>query len=343
MRNKFFKLFALLLVAVLCTLCFAGCQPTGTDGTSSGETETSSAPAKDAEVINVAVIKGPTGVGMASLMEKDANTQTEYDYNFQLLSGPEQTVALLTNKTVDIAAMPTNLAANFNGKGGDVTVLAVNTLGVLYILDSTGEVTDINSLKGKTIYSTGKGSNPEFILNYVLEKNGIDPEEDLTIEYLTDNTELSSKLVSDDIKIAMVPEPLVSTVTAKNKDLKVVMDMTEEWKNAGGSGELMMGCVAVRNEFLENSPNAVADFMKEYEASIAACEDVDAAAALCVKHEIIAAEPIAKNAIPRCNLVFVTGEDMKTKLSGYLSVLYQANPNSIGGQLPDENFYYSGK
>ncbi len=332
MKNrKFTKVIALVLVAALCLAALAGC------------TKKPSAPAgdgKDASVINVAVIQGPTGVGMASLMENAANKATEYSYNFQLLSGPEQTVALLKNGDVDIAAMPTNLAANFNAKGGDITLLAVNTLGVLYIADATGAVTDINSLRGKTIYSTGQGSNPEFILDYVLEKNGIDPDKDVEIVFLAENTELSAKMIAGEAQIALVPEPLLSTITTKNANVKPVLSMTDEWTKAGGEGALMMGCVAVRNEFLKNSPKAVASFMKEYEASVKACENVETVAPLCVKHKIIGAEPIAKKAIPRCNIVFITGNDMKTQLTGYFNVLYAANPKSIGEKIPDDNFYY---
>lgn len=340
MKNKIMKMLALSLAVVMCAVMFAACgSKPETNGAPSSSTPEGNA--KDADVINVAVIQGPTGVGMANLMEKDATSATEYDYNFKLLTGPEQTTALLGTGEVDIAAMPTNLAANFNAKGGDITVLAVNTLGVLYIADATGEITDIQSLRGKTIYSTGKGSNPEFILDYVLSKNGIDPDKDVTIEFLGENTELGTKMSQGEIQIALVPEPLLSTITTNNPNVKVALSMTDEWKKAGGEGELMMGCVAVRNEFLKNSPNAVASFMKEYEASIKACEDIDATAALCVKHKIIPKEAIAKKALPRCNVTFVTGADMKTRLSGYLGVLYAANPKSIGEKMPDDAFYYS--
>ena len=338
MKNKkILKVMALCLSLVLVLGMLAGCGKGDNPDVSSDIT---SEAAKDASVINVAVIQGPTGVGMASLMEEDANGKAEYDYEFQLLSEPQQTVALLSNKSVDIAAMPTNLAANFSAKGGDITLLAVNTLGVLYIADSTGEITDIESLRGKTIYSTGQGSNPEYILDYVLSKNGLDPDKDVKIEFLTENTELSAKLISGEAEIALVPEPLLSTVTTKNPNVKPALSMTEEWTKAGGEGELMMGCVVVRNEFLKNSPKAVESFMKAYEASVKACENAETVAPLCVKHKIIAAEPIAKKAIPRCNIIFMTGAEMQTKLSGYFNVLLAANPKSIGEKLPDDAFYY---
>ena len=338
MKNKFMKMLALSLAVVMCAVLFAAC---GSDPQPQGTPSADDVTAKDADVINVAVIQGPTGVGMANLMEKDANGASEYDYNFKLLTGPEQTTALLGTGEVDIAAMPTNLAANFNAKGGDITVLAVNTLGVLYIADTTGQVTDIQSLRGKTIYSTGKGSNPEFVLDYVLSKNGIDPDKDVNIVFLGENTELSQKMVSGEIEIALVPEPLLSTICSANANVKVPLSMTDEWTKAGGDGELMMGCVAVRNEFLKKSPNAVASFLKEYEASIKGCEDIDATAALCVKYKIIPKEGVAKKALPRCNVTFVSGNDMKTRLSGYLGVLYAANPKSIGEKMPDDTFYYT--
>lgn len=242
---------------------------------------------------------------------------------------------------MDIAAAPTNLAAVlYNKTEGQVTMLAVNTLGVLHILENGDTIQTAADLKGKTIYSTGQGANPEYVLRHILQKNNIDPDKDVKIEFVQENEELAALMDSGKASVAMVPEPTATTVLAKNTSIRRALDMTAEWDKVA-DGKLMMGCVIVRNEFLKNQPDAVKTFMTEYEASIKAASDIEVTAALCETTGIIPKAAVAKQAIPGCNLTFVAGETMKTQINGYFAVLFAANPKSLGGKLPDDAFYYT--
>lgn len=307
-------------------------------------------PAPKADV-NVTAIAGPTGVGMVSLMEKNEQGEAANNYTFNLVSDPQEAVASLSKGEADIAAVPTNLAATLytNKMKDKVQVLAVNTLGVLYMLENGNSITKVSDLVGKTIYTSGQGANPEYILRYVLEKNGIDPDKDVKIEFVADNDALTAAVVTGTAQVAMVPEPKVTAcrVQAKAKEktpANIVLNMTAEWdKVAEGESKLMMGCVIARTEFIEQNPDAVKAFLKEYKKSIeTVTADVDAAATLCEKHQVIPKAAIAKQAIPNCNLVYVDGKDMKAQLGGYLAVLHSYNPKAIGGSVPTDGFYYGG-
>ena len=293
--------------------------------------------------INVAVIKGPTGVGMAELMEKNSEGKALNNYTFTLASGPDEIVPKVATGEVDIAAVPTNLAAVLSKKTeGKVKMLAVNTLGVLHILENGESVSSIADLKGKTIWSTGQGANPEYILRKILTENGLDPDKDVTIEFVGANDELVAALVSGKATIAMVPEPAATTVLSKVEGLRRALDVNAEWDKLGLDCSLMMGCVIVRSEFLENNEAAVKNFLKEYKESIDYCSDAAAAAQLCEKFEIIPAAAVAEKAIPNCNLTYVDGKDMKDKITGYFQILFDYNPASVGGELPSDSFYYLG-
>ncbi len=298
--------------------------------------------------MKIVAIAGPTGVGMVDLMEKDATDKAGNDYEFTLVNDPQQAVAAITGGKADIAAVPTNLASTLYKKTeGKVQVLAVNTLGVLYIMENGETVQSVADLKGKEIYTSGQGANPEYILRYVLEKNGIDPDKDVTIKFVADNDALTAAVVTGEAKVAMVPEPKatacrVQMAAANKTPARTVVNMTEEWeKVAAGESALMMGCVIARKDYVEQNPNAVKLFLEEYEASINAVKaDVPAAAALCEKFGVIPKKAMAEKAIPGCNLTFVTGKEMKTQLSGYLTVLHGYAPSAIGGALPADDFYY---
>ena len=290
--------------------------------------------------VNVAAIKGPTAVGMVDLMQKQEDKTATNNYNFSLHSNPQEIVGLIATKQVDIAAIPTNLAANLYKKtNGGVKILAVNTYGVLHLLENGNTVNSIEDLRGKTIWSTGQGSNPEYILRYILEGNGIDTDTDLTIKFAASNDEIVAQMKNAGT-IGVVPEPAATTVISKFPSISRVTAMDAEWEKLTTDSALMMGCVIVRTEFLEQNPAAVERFMEEYKDSIGALADNDRIAELCEKFEIIATKEIAKNAIPNCHIAFVSGEKMKTNLNGYFEVLYAADPTSVGGAIPDDNFYY---
>lgn len=292
--------------------------------------------------INVAVIKGPTGVGMVSLMDSAANGKASNNYTFSVASAPTEVVPKIATGEVDIAAVPTNVAATLYKKtDGNVKMLAVNTLGVLHILEKGETINSFADLKGKTLYTSGQGSNPEYILRYLLEKNGLDPDKDLKIEFVASNDELTAALVSGKAEVAMIAEPAATTVLKKAEGFRRALDVSDEWDKVSET-PLMMGCVVVRADFLAEHEDAVKSFLKEYEKSIKACNDVAAAAKLCEEQGIIPAAAIAEAAIPNCNITFVSGADMKNGVGEYFKVLFDGNPASIGGELPPDGFYYLG-
>lgn len=328
------KYVSIVLAMLLALTALAGC----------GQ----SAPKAD---VNVTAIAGPTGVGMVSLMEKNELGEAANNYTFNLVSDPQEAVAALSKGAADIAAVPTNLASTLyvNKMKDEVQVLAVNTLGVLYMMENGDSIKSVNDLVGKTIYTSGQGANPEYILRYVLEKNGIDPDKDVKIEFVADNDALTAAVVTGTAQVAMVPEPKVTACRAQAKSkgktpANIVLDMTAEWdKVAEGESKLMMGCVIARKEFIEANPAAVKAFLKEYKKSIeTVTADVEAAATLCEKFKVIPQAAMAKQAIPNCNLVYVDGKDMKAQLGGYLEVLNSYNPKAIGGSVPTDGFYYGG-
>lgn len=327
------KVLSLTLAVLLLATMAIGCSKEPVDDTPVQKT-----------TVKIGAIQGPTGIGMVHLMEADKNGTAANEYEFTVSSVPQDIGTQLASGNLDIAAVPTNLAAALYQKtAGKVQLLAVNTLGVLYMLDNGNNVTSIADLKGKTIYSTGEGANPEYILRYVLSKNGIDPDKDVKIEFLAENTELVAKMVKGDITLAMVPEPNVSAITSQNQAVKVALSMNTEWEAVtGANNKLMMGCVAVRKAFAETNKAAVDAFLAEYKASIEKAGDVEATAALCESYGIIPKAPLAKKAIPNCQLTFVSGAEMKTQIAGYYQVLFDANPKAIGGKLPDDAFYYAG-
>ncbi len=334
---------ALLLALSMLAGCSSGGDGSSAAGSSalSGNSDVSAA---EKTKLNVFAIKGPTGVGMVNLMKEDEDGNTGNDYSFQIVSSPEEISGKLSSGEADIAAVPTNMAATLYGKteGKLLQMLVVNTLGVLYMLENGDSIQSAADLKGKTIYTTGQGANPEYVLKYVLEKNGIDPEKDVKIEFVSQNEELSALLANGTAQVAMVPEPTVTTVTTQKPELRVALNITEEWDKASeGASKLMMGCVVVRTAFAKENPEAVETFLQEYKASVEkAAADLEGTAALCESYGIIPKAAVAKQAIPRCNLVYIDGAEMKAQIAGYFDVLYAANPKSVGGAVPDEAFYY---
>lgn len=344
----------LLLASVICGFTACGDKTGGEKDTAAVDTtaeatknETDSKEPENSldREINIAVLAGPTGMGAAKLMTDNAEGKTANKYNFTVATAPDQVGPSLIQGTYDIAAVPTNLAATIYQKtNGGVKAAAVNTGGVLYILENGKTISSVEDLRGKKIYATGQASTPEYILNYVLSKNGIDPASDVEIEYLAEHSELAASLASESAAIGMLPEPQVTAALTKgSENLRIALNLTEEWKNiAGDESSLLQGCIAVRSEFAESYPEVVEAFLKEYEASVQyAVNNQDEAAELIASHGIVASAEIAKKAIPNCNIIYLDGAEMKKQLSGFLQVLYDANPSSVGGALPEDDFYYS--
>ncbi len=298
--------------------------------------------------VRVTALKGPTAMGMAALMnEAESGAVNGNDYAFTIASAVDEVSPKLVKGETDIAAVPANLAAVlYNNTKGQVEVLAVNTLGVLYIVESGESVSSVADLRGRTIYASGKGATPEYALNYILSENGVDPEKDVNIEWKSEHAECLAALLAEENAVAMLPQPFVTTAQMKNDKIKVRLDLNAEWDavQAGSDApsQLITGVVAARKAFIEENPEAVAAFMESYAASVEfANANVDEAAELIGKYEIVPAA-VAKKAIPACNITFLAGGEMRQALSGYLNVLFEQNPKAVGGALPGEDFYYGG-
>jgi NitT/TauT family transport system substrate-binding protein len=297
--------------------------------------------------VNITALKGPTAMGLVSFMSQaDTGELTDNNYNFEILASIDEVTPKLLQGETDIAAIPANVASVlYNNTEGEVRVLAINTLGVLYIVESgDATITSVRDLQGKTIYASGKGATPEYALNYILKENGIDPDTDVNIEWKSEHSECLSALLAEDNAIAMLPQPFVTTAQTKSDNINVVLDLTKEWDKLQEGSEnpsaLLTGVVVARTEFIEQNPKAVSDFLDHYKESVDyVTTNTDKAAALIGEYDIVT-EEIAKKALPYCNITLIDGEDLKEKLSGYLNVLYEQNPKSIGGTLPADDFYY---
>lgn len=302
-----------------------------------------SAKTLSAKTLRIAGLKGPTTMGLVHLLSMEKNGTAAMDYDLQLYGAADEIVPKLIKGNLDMAAIPANLAATLYQKtNGGIQVLAVNTLGVLYIVENGETVNSVADLKGQTIVTTGKGTTPEYVLRYVLSENGVDPDSDVTIEYCSEATEALSKVQAGEATIAMLPQPFVTSALSQVEGLRVALDMNEEWQKVAGS-KLVTGVLVVRKDAVENDPEAFASFMEGYAASVeAANSDLEGTAALCEQYGVVAKAALAQKALPQCNIVFETGDEMKADLETYFNVLYAADPTSVGGTLPADDFYYAG-
>ena len=291
--------------------------------------------------VKVEALKGPTAMGMIKLLDDSKNDDSTI-YDVEVVAAPDEVKNHLIQGSVDIACIPANLAATlYNKTEGDIDVLAVNTLGVIYIVENgTEQIKSVADLKGKTIYASGQGSTPEYALNYLLAQNGV--ADDVNIEWKAEHAECLTAITAEEGGIAMLPQPFVTTAQIKNDNIKVSLDLTEEWNKLNNGSTLITGVVVARKQFIKYNGAALADFLARYESSVKFVQsDNDGAAALIGKYDIVP-EAVAKKALPACNIVFIDGNDMKDKLSGYLQVLFDSDPKSVGGKLPADDFYFIG-
>ncbi len=289
--------------------------------------------------VRIAGIKGPTSMGLSYLFTQSDKGETKNEYEYTLVSAADEVTGSLVNGDLDLAALPTNVAATlYNRTNGGIRLIAVNTLGVLYIVTKNAEVTSIEDLAGQTIYAAGQGSTPEYALNYILSENGIEAE----VVYMTEQAEVATRLASEESAIALLPQPFVAATMAQNPDVQIALDITEEWqKVAGEDAPLTMGCIAARTEWVEENPEILATFLDEYKESVDyVTGNTEEAAQLIGELEIIAA-PVAQAALPYCNIVFLEGDAMRASAEKTLEVLYAANPESVGGAMPGDDFYYA--
>ena len=349
---KFKKvLSAVLALAMAASLAACGGAAAVSSTEPAYEPAATEAPAETTETaaesagIRIAGLKGPTTMGLVNLIAQAEAGQTAQDYAFTMYGAADELVPLLVKGELDAAAIPANLAATLYQKtGGALEVACINTLGVLYVVELGNNIQSVEDLKGATIVTTGKGTTPEYVLRYVLSQNGIDPDKDVTIEYLSEATEVAARLTAPTTDsrtiVAMLPQPFVTSVVAQSKGgVRVALDMNEEWQKVAGS-RLVTGVTVVRKEFAEANPDVMAQLMTDYAASVeSVTTDLSGTAALCEQYGVVAKAALAEKALPSCNIVFETGDEMKTDLTAYLQVLYDADPASVGGALPGEDFY----
>lgn len=321
MKNK---IIATVLTAALSLGLMAGC-----------------AKKKDDTVVRIGSLKGPTTIGIVNLMDKASKGESEGNYEFTMAAAADEITAKVVSGDLDIALVPANLASVlYNKTQGGITAIDINTLGVLYCVTGDSSVKSIKDLAGKTVITTGQGATPEYSLRYLLDQNGIT---DCTIEFKSEATEVAAVLAEDPTQIAVLPQPFVTVACAQNEAIAPAFALEDEWQTLTDGLGMVTGVTIVRNDFLKEHPAAVSTFISEHQASVnAANSDLDTTAALVVANDIIGKEPIAKKAIPSCNVVCITGDSLKTNLSAYLEVLYNYDAKAVGGNLPGEDFYFKG-
>ncbi|MBQ8081323.1 MAG: ABC transporter substrate-binding protein [Clostridia bacterium] len=302
--------------------------------------------AEEAAPLRVVALSGPTAMGMVQMMnEAEEGSLKDRNWQFSIEAAPDAVTPLIAQGKVDIAAVPANLAAVlYQRTEGAIQALAVNTLGVLYIVENGETVQNVADLKGRMIYTSGKGSTPEYALNYILTGNGLDLDRDVTIEWKSEHAEALAALVNDENGVAMLPQPFATAAMAQNASIRVALDLTQEWEalqeGVEAPSAMITGSVIVRRAYAEEHPEEVAAFLTAYRQSVDYVNtEVAEAAQLVEKYGIVKAA-IAQKAIPACNIVLITGEELQQKLSGYLAELYRQNPAAVGGQMPDDAFYY---
>lgn len=338
------KTWMAALMAAALSVGLMGC--TAANQTQATPQVTTSQEVVQGEEVRLAVISGPTGIGAAKLLTDSDRGETVNHYTYTIASDNNEVVSGLTSQEgeFDIAMVASNMAANlYNKTDGDVRILALGTQGVLHILEGSGgtAIQSMADLKGKTIYATGQGANPEYILRHLLTENGLDPDKDVEIVF-ADPTEISAKLLSGEIDTAMLPVPAATAAIAKSQgSVRDAIDLTQAWNDLDNGSQLIMSAVVARADFIEEHPQAVQTFLREYEGSVTYVRDnPELAGELVAQLGIAPSATIAQQAIPQCNLVFLSGADMKPAISGYFEVLYDIDPTAVGGAMPDDGIYY---
>ena len=374
------KIFPVMLAAALGLSLLSGCASSGTDAASSAaettaaetaaeteaaetaapettsessseetaaeetaSAEASAAPAEE-NVVRVGGLKGPTTMGLVKLMQDAENGEAQNAYEFTMVTAADELTAMVAGDQVDIALLPANVASVLYHKTNqNVSVIDINTLGVLYLVSGDTSITSLDQLAGKTVYLTGKGTTPDYVFNYLLSSAGLSAE-DVTLDFRSEATEVAAILAENPEAVGLLPQPFVTVALSQNDALSIIMDLTEEWDKLqaeDSNSRLVTGVTIVNNDFLSSHPDMVDAFLEEHEASALYTDNHPAEAAeLIAAAGIVAKAPIAEQALPYCNITCITGEDMKEALSGYLEVLYEQAPESVGGSLPDDAFYY---
>ena len=298
---------------------------------------------EETDTVRIGAMSGPTAMTMVELMDRAEAGETELNYEFaDLTTEASALVSPLVNEELDIACVPANLAGVlYNNNDGFIEVLATCNTGVLYVVERGDSVNALTDLSGKTVYMTGEGAIPEYVVRYLLEENGLDPDTELTLQFCSDTTEALSYISADETAIAVLPQPFVTAACAQVEDLRVALDLNDEWAALENGCSIITGVVVARKAFVEANPNVIKQFLSDYEASVAYTEEYpDETSELIEKYGIMKKAALAKKALPQCNLTAMTGDELQEALSGFLNVLYEQNPKSIGGTLPGDDFYY---
>ena len=374
------KIFPVMLAAALGLSLLSGCASSGTDAASSAaettaaetaaeteaaeteapettsessseetaaeETDSAEASAAPAEetLVRVGGLKGPTTMGLVKLMQDAENGEAQNAYEFTMVTAADELTAMVAGDQVDIALLPANVASVLYHKTNqNVSVIDINTLGVLYLVSGDTSITSLDQLAGKTVYLTGKGTTPDYVFNYLLSSAGLSAE-DVTLDFRSEATEVAAILAENPEAVGLLPQPFVTVALSQNDALSIIMDLTEEWDKLqaeDSNSRLVTGVTIVNNDFLSSHPDMVDAFLEEHEASALYTDNHPAEAAeLIAAAGIVAKAPIAEQALPYCNITFLEGEEMKAALSGYLNVLSEQDPASVGGALPGDDFYY---
>lgn len=340
------KKFSLLLVIMLVLSIFVGCsqtqEKTPADNTTPKEVESvETAAPKEPIDVTIAGLKGPTSIGMIKLIDEKALNSDEYNVQYIAESAPDALTGKIISGEIQISSLPINLASVlYNKTGGEVQLMALNTIGNLYII-GTDEITSISDLEGKTLGMSAKGSTPDFVMNYLLKQNGLDGKVEL--DYALDHPTLAQTVIAGDTKVALLPQPFVTQVMMKNTDVKMLIDLNKEWEKAtNAQSEIYTGCIVVNKEFAANNKEFVSEFLKQYEASVNWVNANPADASVLVeKNEIMPSAALVEKAIPYCGITYKFAKDEKESIDSFYKILFDSNPASVGGTLPDDNFYYS--
>lgn len=353
--KKFLALFLIALLTLVTASCGAGgvpavTVPAGSETTAETTESETTAPQTQTPVlpdstlpVRVMTLNGTTGFGMAALMSRSAAGEAALNYDFSVETSAPTILSALINGTVDLAALPTNAAATvYNKTAGGVQICALNTLGVMYLLENGNTVTDFASLVSKTVYVPGQGSNPEYIFNYLCAQNGLTVGQDIFVDYTyNEPADLRTAVAAGTVELAVLPEPMVTIACNANADVRVALDLTDEWNRVAPADSLVQGCVVVRTAFAQEHPAELAAFLEEYEKSVSfAIDDPVGASEMIAAQGIFPQAAVAARALPGCNLCFRAGGDMAALLDPFFSVLFEANPASVGGKLPDAGIYY---
>ena len=297
--------------------------------------------AEEKAAIRLGGLKGPTSMGMVKLLDDAENGLTKNTYEFTMAGSADELTPKILKGELDILAVPANLGAILSkNSGGAVQLLAVNTLGVIYVVEKGGEtVQTLEDLRGKTVYATGKGSTPEYALTYLLSQHGLDINADVTVEWKSEPTEVVAQMATEESSVAMLPQPFVTVAAGQLENLRVALDLTKEWEALDNGSQFVTAGLIIRREFAEANPDAVKTFLEEYAASTAYANEAPAEAAQLIEKYGIVKAAVAEKAIPYCNIVCIAGEDMKQMVSGYFEVLFAQNPKAVGGELHGDGFY----